>query len=61
MKKKKPFFKDSVFDKFDSLNVSSASESTGLIQVPPLDDDEYENYRDISNIISFAQDGPHQY
>ena len=58
MKNKKPLFKDSVFDKFDSLNVSSASESTGLIQVPPIDDDELENYRDISNIISFEENQP---
>ncbi len=58
MKNKKPFFKDSVFDKFDSLNVSSASESTGLIQVPPLDDDELENYRDISDIVSLGDETP---
>ncbi len=47
MKKEKPYFKDEKFDKFDSLNVCSASECTGLITVPPQSEEELESYAEL--------------
>ena len=42
--KKRPL-KD--FDKFDFSDVCSSTECTGLITVPPVDEEEFENYMDI--------------
>ena len=47
MKKEKPYLKDEEYDKFDHLKVSSASDCTGLITVPPENEDELENYADL--------------
>ncbi len=47
MNEKRPFFKDEKPDKFDALKVCSATECTGLITVPPENEDELENYMDI--------------
>ena len=47
MKDKKPKFRHEKYDKFDNLNTCSSTECTGLITVPPRDEDELENYMDI--------------
>ena len=39
---------DDDFD-IDITNASSSTDCTGLIQIPPENSDEYENYNDIVN------------
>lgn len=47
MKKKKPVFRDEKYDKFDMPNACSSTECTGLITVPPEDEDQLENYMNV--------------
>ena len=44
------------YDKFDRANACSSTECTGLITVPPSDDDELENYHDVYDFGPMSKD-----